>query len=125
MKNFYGDVLGWTTVAENKDIAFFKLNGFLLSICDKKMLADFIGMDHKRRGFRSVTIGYNVDSKEEVLKMYDQLKDKVKILKEPTVPPFGGYFTDIEGNIIEIAQNSFITLDNLKNATDHKSISDL
>lgn len=128
MKNFYSKVLGWTTVAENKDIAFYKLNGFLLSICDKKMLADFIGIDHKGEGFCSVTIGYNVNSKEEVLELYDQLKGKVNILKEPTEPPFGGlffYFTDIEGNIIEIAQNSFVTLDNLKNAINHKSISDL
>jgi uncharacterized protein len=66
MKKFYGQVLGWTTVAENKDIAFYKLNGFLLSICDRKMLFDFVGVDHKEQGFRSVTIGHNVDTKEEV-----------------------------------------------------------
>jgi predicted enzyme related to lactoylglutathione lyase len=128
MKHFYGQVLGWTTVAENKDIVFYKLNGFLLSICDRKSLADFIGVDYNGQGFRSVTIGYNVDSKEEVLKLYDQLKDKVKILKEPTEPPFGGlffYFADIEGNILEIAQNSFVTLDNYKNAIDHKPIDHL
>jgi hypothetical protein len=128
MKIFYGQVLGWTTVAENKDIAFYKLNGFLLSICDRKMLANFIGIDHKEQGFRSMIIGYNVDSKVEVFKLYEQLKDKVKILKEPTVPPFGGlffYFTDIEGNIIEIAQNSFITLDKDKNVIDHKPIDHL
>jgi uncharacterized protein len=125
MKNFYGQTLGWKTVAENKDIAFYKLNGFLLSICDRKMLADFIGVSSDGNGFRSVTIGYNVQTKEEVLQLYDQLKDHVKILKEPTEPPFGGlffYFTDIEGNIIEVAFNPFITLDKDNNAIDHKSI---
>ncbi len=128
MKNFYGNVLGWSTVAENKDIAFYKLNGFLLSICDRKMLADFIGVDHHGQGFRSVTIGYNVESKEEVLELYAQLKGKVKILKEPVEPPFGGlffYFSDIEGNIIEIAYNAFILLDKDKNAIDHKPIDHL
>jgi uncharacterized protein len=128
MKKFYGQTLGWTVVAENKDIIFYKLNGFLLSICDRKMLADFIGVDPNGQGFRSVTIGHNVNSKEEVLELYDQLKGKVKILKEPTVPPFGGlffYFTDIEGNILEIAQNSFITLDKDRNAVDHKPIDHL
>ena len=128
MKNFYGQVLGWTTVAENKDIAFYKLNGFLLSICDRKMLANFIGVDPKGQGFRCMTIGYNVDKKEEVLDLYNQLKDKVKILKGPTAPPFGGlffYFTDIQGNIIEIAQNSFITLDKGKNAVGHQPIDQL
>jgi uncharacterized protein len=128
MKKFYGQVLGWTAIAQNKDIAFYKLNGFLLSMCDRKILADFIGVDPKVHGFRSVTIGYNVDNKEEVLEIYDQLKDKVKILKEPTEPPFGGlffYFTDIEGNIIEVAQNPFIILDKEKNAVDHKPIGHL
>jgi uncharacterized protein len=128
MKKFYGQTLGWTVVAENKDIVFYKLNGFLLSICDRKMLADFIGVDPNGQGFRSVTIGHNVNSKEEVLELYDELKGKVKILKEPTVPPFGGlffYFTDIEGNILEIAQNSFITLDKDRNAVDHKPIDHL
>lgn len=128
MKTFYGDVLGWETAAENKDIVFYKLNGLLFSICEKKMLADFIGVDHNGQGFRPVVIGYNVDSKEEVLSFYDQLKDKVKILKEPTEPPFGGlffYFADIEGNILEIAQNSFVTLDKDKNAIGHKPIDHL
>lgn len=128
MKSFYGQVLGWTTVTENKDIAFYKLNGFLLSICDRKMLAEFIGVDSRGQGFRSVTIGYNVESKEEVLELYEQLKDKVKILKEPTEPPFGGlffYFTDIEGNIIEVAYNSFVTVDKFKNAIGHKPIDHL
>lgn len=128
MKIFYEQVLGWTPVTGNKDIVFYKLNGFLLSICDKKILADFIGIDHQGEGFRSVTIGYNVESKEEVLKFYDQLKHKVKILKVPTEPPFGGlffYFSDIEGNIIEIAHNSFVTLDKEKNAIDHQPIENL
>ncbi len=128
MKKFYGQVLGWTTVASNKDIAFYKLNGFLLSICDRKTLAEFIGVDSGGQGFRSVTIGYNVGSKEEVLELYEQLKDKVNILKDPTEPPFGGiffYLADVEGNIIEIAYNSFITLDNDKNAVDHKPIDQL
>src|SRR5699024_8526620 len=108
MKEFYGQTLGWTTVTENKDIAFYRLNGFLLSICDKKNLTGFIGIDHNGQGFRSVTIGYNVDTKEEVVNLYDLLKERVKILKEPTEAPFGGlffYFADIEGNIIEVAQN--------------------
>lgn len=128
MKSFYGQVLGWKAVAENKDIVFYKLNGFLLSICDRKMLADFIGVGDEGQGFRSVTLGYNVNTKEEVLKLYEQLKDKVKILKEPAEAPFGGlffYFIDIEGNIMEIAQNPFVTLDEDNNAIGHAPIDKL
>lgn len=125
MKTFYGQVLGWTAVAENKDVVFYKLNNLLFSICDRKVLAEFIGVEYKGHGFPSVTIGYNVQTKEEVLKLYIQLKSKVNVLKEPTEAPFGGlffYFTDIEGNIIEIAQNPFITLDDNNNVLAHKPI---
>ncbi len=128
LRSFYEKVLGWTPVAQNDTVVFYKLNGFLLSLCDRKMLAEFIGVDHHGQGFRSVTVGYNVDSEEAVLQLYDQLKDKVKILKEPTAPPFGGlffYFTDVEGNIIEVAQNPFVLLDGIGNAIDHKPIDHL
>src|SRR5688572_28808227 len=90
MKAFYNEVLGWKPTVENKDIVFYKLNGFLLSICDRKLLADFIGISSQDQGVRPITIGYNVDTKEEVITLYERLKAKVKILKEPTEPPFGG-----------------------------------
>lgn len=118
MKDFYEQILNWKPVAQNKDIVFYKLNGFLLSICDRKMLADFIGVNHEGSGFRSVTIGYNVGSKTEVLQLFEMLKDKVKIIKMPTEPPFGGlffYFQDVEGNILEVAYNPFIILDESNN----------
>lgn len=128
MKRFYEDVLGWAPVAGNKDVVFYKLNGFLLSICEKKMLADFIGIDASGQGFRSVTIGYNVKTKEDVLVLYDQLKDKVKIIKAPAEPPFGGlffYFYDVEENILEIACNDYVALDENNNVTGHKPINNL
>lgn len=63
MKSFYEKVLGWSVLTANEDIVFFKLNGFLLSICDRKILADFIGIGHVGEGLRAVTIGYNVAGK--------------------------------------------------------------
>lgn len=128
MKKFYSETLGWKPVAENKDIVFYKLNSFLFSICDRRTLAEFIGLSAEGSGFRSTTIGYNVDTKDEVLSLYEVLKDKVRILKEPTEPPFGGlffYFADIEGNILEVAWNDFVILDNAGNAIDHKPIDNL
>ncbi|HEU5145266.1 MAG TPA: VOC family protein [Chryseosolibacter sp.] len=128
MRNFYSHVLGWAPIAGNKDIVFYKLNGCLLSICDRKMLADFIGVSPKGVGFRSTTIGYNVSSREEVLLLFERLRDKVTILKEPTEPPFGGlffYFTDVEGNILEVAFNPFVILDKENNAVGHQPIDDM
>lgn len=129
MKNFYEQTLGWHPIAENQDIVFYKLNGFLLSIGRRKDLAKFIGIDPKGSGFRGVTFGYNVSTESEVAKIYGELVDKgVKMLTKPTQPPFGGlffYFEDVEGNIIEIACNPFIPLDDDKNAIGHKPIDHL
>lgn len=125
MKYFYGALLGWKAVADNEDIVFYQLNGFLLSICKRKSLADFIGINTERRGFSSVTLGYNVKSKAAVIDLFNQLKNRVKILKEPTEPPFGGlffYFTDIENNLWEVAYNPFVTFDFNKNVVGHQAI---
>ena len=129
MRKFYNEKLGWKPIAENQDIVFYKLNGFLFSIAKKKELANFIGVNPESSGFRSVTFGYNVPTEKEVRELYKKLKDNgVKILKEPTEPPFGGlffYFEDIEGNILEVAYNTFIPLDKDNNAADHHPIGHL
>jgi len=129
MRNFYEVILGWRPIAENKDIVFYKMNGFLFSIGKRKDLANFIGVNSDGSGFRGFTFGYNVSTENEVRELHKQLKAKgVKILNEPTAPPFGGlffYFEDVEGNILEIACNTFVSLDGEKNAVDHKSIDHL
>ena len=129
MRNFYEEILGWKPVAVNQDIVFYKMNGFLFSIGKRNELASFIGISPEGSGFRGVTFGYNVPTENEVRELYSNLKAKgVKILNEPTKPPFGGlffYFEDVEGNIIEIAYNTFVSLNEDHNAIDHKPIDHL
>lgn len=129
MRNFYEQILDWKPIAANKDIVFYKMNGFLFSICKRPDLAKFIGISSEGNGFRGVTIGYNVSGEQEVRDLYRLLKNKgVKVLQEPTAPPFGGlyfYFEDVEGNILEIAYNTFIPMDEKNNAVGHKSIDHL
>lgn len=129
MRKFYEETLGWKPIAKNKDIVFYKMNGFLFSIGKRADLAKVIGVSPEGNGFRSVTIGYNVNSEQEVRDWYAKLKSKgVKILQEPVAPPFGGlffYFQDVEENILEIAYNSYIPMDEHNNAIDHKSIDHL
>lgn len=129
MRTFYEQTLGWEPVAENQDIVFYKMNGFLLSIGKRKDLAEFIGISPEGDGFRGVTFGYNVSTEHEVTEIYRQLLDRgVKMLSEPSQPPFGGlffYFEDVEGNILEIACNPFIPLDDSNNAIGHKPIDHL
>ncbi|MBW8684739.1 VOC family protein [Chitinophaga rhizophila] len=129
MRAFYEEKLGWKPVAVNKDIVFYKMNGFLFSIGKGKDLASVIGVSNEGSGFRSVTFGYNVQTEDEVQALYRQLQEKgVKMLTTPTNPPFGGlffYFEDIEGNILEVAYNPFVPMDEENNAIGHESIAHL
>lgn len=129
MRDFYEQMLGWHPVASNNDIAFYQMNGFLLSITGRKFLAGLIGVSAEGSGFRGTTISYNVETEQEVRDIHDHLKGKgVKIFAPPTAPPFGGlyfYFQDVEGNVLEVASNNFIPLDANGNALGHKPIDDL
>ena len=129
MRAFYEDKLGWKPVAKKKDIVFYQMNGFLFSLAKRPFLADFVGISPEGSGFRAVITGYNVASEAEVREIYDRLKTKgVKIVKQPTVPYFGGlffYFQDIEGNLLEVAYNPLILLNGHRDAVGHKSIEHL
>jgi hypothetical protein len=129
MKNFYAQKLGWKPVAENKDIVFYKLNGFLFSLFDRNSLATGAGVPATGNGFRSLTLSYNVDSKQAVEELFEELKAKgVKMLTEPQNTPFGGYFfcfADVEENVLEVAYNPYILLDESGNTITHKNIDHL
>lgn len=129
MRAFYVNKFGWTPVAENKDIIFFQLNGFLFSLYGSKDLFAHAGKPVTEKASGSITLAYMVNSKEEVLALYASLKEKgVKIIKEPFTPPFGGHFfllEDIEGNVWEVAYNPFIPLDKNGEVMTHKPIDHL
>ena len=126
MRNFYVEKFGWKPVAENQDIVFFKLNGFLFGLYPAKKLADFATTAPGKAGFRPFTLAYMVDSKQKVIDLYNMMKGRgVKIMKEPQVPPIGGYYflmADLEGNIWEVAYNLFMPLDEKGNVITHKHI---
>ena len=126
MKNCYVEKFGWKPVAENQDIVFFKLNGFLFGLYPAKKLADFATTPPEKTGFRPFTLAYMVDSKQKVIDLYNMMKGRgVKIMKEPQVPPIGGYYflmADMEGNIWEVAYNLFMPLDEKGNVITHKHI---
>lgn len=129
MMSFYVDKLGWQPVAQNKDIVFFKMNGFLFSLFDRKTLAAGAGVSATGSGFRALTLSYNVESKQEVDGLFDELKTKgVNILAKPQDTPFGGYFfcfADVENNVLEVTYNPYIPLDESGNTITHRSIDQL
>ncbi|MBD2753030.1 VOC family protein [Spirosoma validum] len=129
MKQFYSEIIGWPTVAENKDIVFYTLNGFLFSLFGRTSLAKGAGLAPEGSGFRSFTLAYNVPTRQEVDHLFEELKKKnVHMLGEPQNTPFGGYFfyfTDPESNVLEVAYNPYIPLDEQGNVITHNSIDDL
>ena len=129
MVNFYIEKLGWKPVVENTDIVFFKLNGFLISIVQKQLLANFIGIPSTKKETGFLTMGYNLNTKEEVICHYETLKRKnVRIVKEPVESDHGAcffYFADIEGNVFEVACNPSIVLDESDNVINYTNIDDL
>jgi catechol-2,3-dioxygenase len=123
MVNFYAGKLGWAYAGGDSSIAFFKMNGFLVSIVQKQLLANFIGISPGKREAGSFTLGYNVNSKEEVILHYQLLKEKnVRIVKEPDPGSCFFYFADIEDNILEVSCNPYIIMDEKGNVMSYEGL---
>lgn len=129
MKDFYVQKFGWTPVAENKDIAFFKLNSCLLSLFDKKTLAQDANVKDGNGGSKSFSLAYIVKTEEEVDDLFALLESRgVKIVKRPQKTFFGaysGYVADVEDNLWDIGCNPYIETDEQGNVITHKDIKHL
>lgn len=125
MRDFYVEKFGWTPVAENKDIVFFKLNGVLLSCFDKGDLAQDARVKPASVGSKQFSLAHNVETEEEeVDELFTILESRgVKIVKRPEKTFFGaygGYVADLEGNLWDIACNSYVELDERGYVVTHK-----
>lgn len=114
--DFYKKGLGWPTKAtKNDDIAFFKLNGTLLALYDRKGLAEDAGVDSKGRGFPGITLAHNVRSEKEVEESFKLVRKLgAKVVKKPQKTSWGGYsgyFADPDGYLWEIVYNPHWKLD--------------
>lgn len=115
-RNFYENILELSpTASSNEDIIFYQLNGFLLSLHPRQLLAEDAGVDPEGSGFRGFTLAHNLRSDREVDAFFDNLKTKgVRIVKPPVKVFWGGYsgyFADPDGNLWEVAHNPFLPLD--------------
>lgn len=128
LRAFYEEAFGWVPVASNADIAFYPLNGMLLSIASRQMLEDFIGIALAPADSSSVLLSHNVATREEVFHLHDHLVSRAEIVVPPTSPSFGGlffYFRDPEGHLLEVAWNPYVTLDEEGMVTGHLPIDHL
>lgn len=124
MKDWYKNVFDWTPMKEEKEIVFFKLNGFMLSLFPVHELAKDIGIQDDGKGFKHFTLAINLRSEDEVNATFEELRKKgVTIIKNPEKVFWGGYsgyIADIENNYWEIAYNPFLEFDKDGNVKGHE-----
>ena len=118
--NFYEKGLGWIKSKTSKDdIAFFKLNGIVLALYPRKLLAEDAALPNNGKGFSGITLAYNAKTEEEV----DEVISKVEklgaiIIKRPQKVFWGGYgsyFKDPNGHLFEVAFNPYLNFDDNDN----------
>ncbi len=116
--DFYENKFGWTrSEMSNDNIAFYQLNGMLLSLYPKEALAEDATIRSAGEGFPGFSLAYNTRSEQEVDDLIDGFRNKgVKIVKEPQKVFWGGYssyIADPDGYLWEIAFNPFLDVDSL------------
>jgi catechol 2,3-dioxygenase-like lactoylglutathione lyase family enzyme len=108
-RSFYGAGLGWPIQQEDDNWVCFLLEGgsTALALYPWDELADDAGVSSDGVGFRGVTLAQNVRSKErvdEVLIEAARAGGKVvKPARSTSWGGYGGYFTDPDGYLWEVA----------------------
>ena len=108
---FY-NALGWAEATQsNEGVAFFELNGIILSLFPRSELAKDANLPDSRPGFTGISIAYNTDSIEETDAVYQHaLSCGATAVKPPHKVFWGGYsgyFADPDGHLWEVAHNPF------------------
>lgn len=119
---FYERKFGWTKEdSSNENITFFRMNGVMLSLFERRELAKDAGVETTGTGFGGFTLSYNTRSEKEVDEIVEELRGKgVKIVKDPQKVFWGGYSSyvaDPDGFLWEIAYNPFMELNESGNMT--------
>src|SRR5687768_5451467 len=109
-RSFY-EQLGWTASKSSVDgeVAFFNTVGPALSLYGLDDLARDASETPEHTGFSGVTIAINVESREEVDRLYAEWLDAGGARKSPpTAAEWGGYIAfvaDPDGYVWELAHN--------------------
>ncbi len=113
---FYRDGLGLTTNGiigtefANGAVAFFNLQeGLKLALWPRKSLAADTGLATTARSSLELSIGHNVDSKQEVDRVMQQAQAAGAAIIKPAQDTFyggyAGYFADPDGHLWEVVWN--------------------
>ena len=114
--DFYEKGLGWKRSKASQDnIVFFQLNGIVLSLYPKHLLAEDAAIPAEGNGFPGITLAYNTKSEQEVDDVIKEVESLgATIVKHPQKVFWGGYssyFKDTDGYLFEVAYNPFFEFD--------------
>lgn len=115
-RRFYEQGLGWRVgLAVEGEVAFFQLNGLILSLYSRAALAQDAGVAEAGSGFAGIALAHNVRSEEAV----DALLSEAQRAGGRIVKPahraewggYSGYFADPDGHLWEVAFNPGFPID--------------
>ncbi|MCE3259797.1 MAG: lactoylglutathione lyase-like lyase [Bacteroidetes bacterium] len=114
--SFYEKGLGWKRSEASQDnIIFFPLNGVVLALYPRDLLAEDATVSQEGKGFSGISLAYNTKSEKEVDEIIENVKALgAEIVKTPQKVFWGGYsayFEDPEGHLFEVAYNPFFKMD--------------
>ena len=115
-RDFYGNVLGWQEAAgSDENIVFYHQGGIILGLYPYEKLAEDAMLPPERTGFSGITLAINLDKKEKVDQLFEQVTaGGAKTLVQPRETFWGGYdayFADPDGYAWEIAWAPFWEFD--------------
>ncbi len=109
---FYERGLGLPRKEGGEDIAFFEMNGPILSLYPRDKLAEDIGVSDIGTGFCGFSLAHNVESPEAVDEMLREAVAAGARLIKPGQKVFwggySGYFADPDGFYWEVAWNPYL-----------------
>jgi len=113
---FYRDGLGWRTEGivgqefEHGAVAFFDLHGGLrLAVWPRAPIAHDTGLPRRAANQTEITLGYNVNKRDEVDAVMAEAKRAGARIVKPASETFwggyAGYFQDPDGHVWEVVWN--------------------
>lgn len=100
---------------ESTTVAFFDMNGTILSLFGREALAHDAGVPATGSGFRAVACAFNLASEAAVDAAFAFVAAKGGTIVQPPRKVFwggySGYFADPDGHLWEIAHNPYWPLD--------------
>ncbi|QLG29710.1 VOC family protein (plasmid) [Halorarum halophilum] len=100
---------------EDETIAFFDLEGAMLGLYPRDLLAEDATVSPEGSGFGGVTIAHNVADRDAVDAVLAEAEsaggELVKSGREADWGGYSGYFADPDGHLWEVAWNPYLSAD--------------